>query len=188
MNEFKTNEVGFQPASRDWEYLLHEQRGWQFGEQGILMRLADEQDCESFCEIGAGNGGTLPVTIEPMIYRDVWPCHLFEKDSGNIKQLFDRYGAFSSVRLDGEFALELYDYRHSSDLVVIDVDGDDIRIMREVLSVNRPKVLMVEHQNLQHEGPAIQATWQELLEVAVANFYELAGITLVNSIYVLNEE
>jgi hypothetical protein len=135
---------GFVADDPRFAWLSDHASGWQFGEQGILVALADAIDPTGQCvEIGAGDGEGLPLTIDPFYNRGN-DCVLFEADAVSLGSLLVKYpaanhrGTFSrgeTVHMDAEPLL-----------VVIDVDGIDSIIMLDVLSRQiRPTLLMVEH-------------------------------------------
>lgn len=151
--------------------------GWQFGETGILVRLAEIYGVRSCCEIGAGDGDTLPVNCDPLI-KSWRACQLFEMDQqkrNKLEQLYHKY----SVDVLGEWTLA---DTLPMELAVIDVDGKDLEIALQVVECFRPKVLMVEHNDL-HLHRVIQAKVDEI-EIALPE-YDLIGVTRCNSIYVL---
>jgi len=191
---------GFVPDDERFAWLSNHASGWQFGEQGILVALADAIDPAGQCvEIGAGDGEGLPLTIDPFYHRGN-ECVLFEIDRVSLGKLIvkypraDHYGEFSGT-IDG-FSKKLL-------LVVIDIDGYDINAMRECLTQCQPAVLMVEHFDKTHQrhcdepdepapwtlglriegGFTIQANAATLLRVAKNFGYTRIGTTRVNSIF-----
>jgi hypothetical protein len=133
---------GFTPDIDCFRWLCKHASGWQFGEQGILAALADKIDPHGQCvEIGAGDGESLPLTIDPFYQRGN-ECVLFEADPVSLGQLFVKY---PRARLRGEFDGSMECISDQPLLVVIDIDGYDIDAMRECLTQCEPSVLMVEH-------------------------------------------
>lgn len=164
------------PINEAGENLSAFSGGWQFGETGILTKLADVYGVRDCCEIGAGDGDTLPVNCDPLI-KSWRACQLFEIDPqkrNKLEQLYHKY----AVDICGEWTIDL---QTPADLVVVDVDGKDLDIALQVVEFCRPKVLMVEHNDL-HLHAKIQASVDEI-ESALPD-YDLIGITRVNSIYV----
>jgi hypothetical protein len=196
---------GFVPDDERFAWLSDHASGWQFGEQGILVALADAIDPTGQCvEIGAGDGEGLPLTIDPFYNRGN-DCVLFEADAVSLGSLLVKYpaanhrGTFNSgetVHMNAEPLL-----------VVIDVDGIDSMIMLDVLSRQiRPTLLMVEHFDKCHPadcdlisdvpiwalgrqlkgGFTLQANAATLYHWAEHFGYTRVGTTRVNSIFVHN--
>jgi hypothetical protein len=186
----------------EFEWLTEKSGGWQFGEQGILVALANAINQPGQCvEIGAGNGEGLPLTIEPF-YNHGLDCVLFEKDADSIEKLAAK---FPKAKIRGE-----YEFAVSSNLeanlmlCVIDVDSIDSLIMEHFLRNHRTSVLMVEHFDECHPGsvaelgrvPAwllgreidggfkIQDNAETLFSMACDFNYTRLGTTRVNSIFV----
>jgi hypothetical protein len=193
---------GFVADRPAFEWLTEKSGGWQFGEQGILVALANLINQPGQCvEIGAGNGEGLPLTIEPF-YNYGLDCVLFEKNADSIKKLAAK---FPKAELRGEFNLDtrvLVDANVM--LCVIDVDSIDSIIMEQVLAFDTPLILMVEHFDQCHRGntsdiervPAwllgcvidggftIQDNAETLNAIAANYNYTRLGTTRVNSIFV----
>jgi hypothetical protein len=186
----------------EFEWLTEKSGGWQFGEQGILVALAEQIGSTGQCvEIGAGNGETLPLTIDPF-YSNGNACVLYEKNSESLGRLMMRYpqakhrGEFASAKC-GEFALVPL-------LVVIDVDSVDSVLMEDVLAECLPRILMVEHFDKCHAGDTdlcqrvprwllgrqltdgfiIQDNAATIKMIADKHQYARLGTTRVNSIFV----
>ena len=186
----------------EFEWLTEKSGGWQFGEQGILVALANAINQPGQCvEIGAGDGEGLPLTIEPF-YNHGLDCVLYEKNSESLKKLHEK---FPKANLRAAFALNTS--CHFSDnvmLCVIDVDSIDSLIMEHFLRNHRTSVLMVEHFDECHPGnvaevgrvPAwllgreidggfkIQDNAETLFSMACDFNYTRLGTTRVNSIFV----
>lgn len=180
--------------------------GWQFGEQGVLWALcqAGYVPEKSAYEIGAGDGNSLPITVEPA-YDANWRTVLYEIDPE--RQLALREN-FPNAYIHGRFIEPQAAMADS--LVVIDIDRYDVRIMQSILSKNIfPAVMMVEHYDtcgpcigtepnlsdvpdwllgmrLDIGGFTIQAPWKRLDAIASHYDYTLIGISRVNSIFVYN--
>jgi hypothetical protein len=195
---------GFVSGGEEVDWLIEKAGGWQFGEQGILVALANAINQPGQCvEIGAGDGNQLPLTIEPFYHHGL-DCVLYEKNSESLKKLHEK---FPKANLRAAFALNTS--CHFSDnvmLCVIDVDSIDSVIMEHVLRHHRPKILMVEHFDSFHPantnqvqrvpawllgckidgGFTIQDNAQTLEVIANQHDYSLLGKTRVNSIFVHN--
>jgi hypothetical protein len=193
---------GFVADRPEFEWLTEKSGGWQFGEQGILVALANAINQPGQCvEIGAGDGEQLPLTIEPF-YNYGLDCVLYEKDSESLKKLHDK---FPKANLRAAFCLNTS--CHLSDnlmLCVIDVDSIDSVIMEQVLTYEKPAILMVEHFDKCHErntdinqrvpewllgvrfdgGFSVQDNAETLKTLAEQHNYTRLGTTRVNSIFV----
>ena len=183
-------------------WLTEQSVGWQFGEQGILVALANVIKMPGQCvEIGAGDGEQLPLTIEPF-YKYGLECVLYEKDPESLKKLQAKY---LNANMQGEFVLKTLSVIAEKPLVcVIDVDSIDSVIMDNVLLWHQPKILMVEHFDKCHEknteinqrvpewllgvrfdgGFTVQDNAETLKAIAEQHNYTLLGTTRVNSIFV----
>ena len=193
------NREGFRADNLLHSWLSSHAGGWQFGEQGILCEIAEcFFDYKPLCiEIGAGDGEGLPLTIEPF-YRAECSCDLFEIDESKRKKLLEKYpkaGVFDEWRPEAT---------PNCDLVVIDVDGEDSAIMRQLLKVESPCLLMVEHFDSLHPvasvsgeplpswclgitlqgGFRLQDSAESLKRIAADFGYDRIGTTRVNSIFV----
>lgn len=193
---------GFVADRPEFEWLAKKSAGWQFGEQGILVAIAEAIGRKGQCiEIGAGDGDSLPLTIEPF-YDYGLDCVLFEKDAESNAKLATK---FPKAKLRGEYALKTS--RHLSKnlmLCVIDVDSIDSVIMVQMLTHHEPQMLMVEHfdkchpKNTNHVqrvpewvlghlidgGFTIQDNAETLRSIARDFNYTRLGTTRVNSIFV----
>ena len=193
---------GFVADRPEFEWLTERSGGWQFGEQGILVALANLINKPGQCvEIGAGDGEGLPLTIEPF-YKHGLNCVLYEKDSESLKKLHQK---FPKANLRAAFALNTS--CHLSDnlmLCVIDVDSIDSVIMEQILEHHQPRILMVEHFDQCHAGNTtdvgrvpswllgreidggfkIQDNAETLRAIAKNHNYTRLGTTRVNSIFV----
>jgi hypothetical protein len=193
---------GFVADRPEFEWLTETSGGWQFGEQGILVALANTINQPGQCvEIGAGDGERLPLTIEPF-YNYGLDCVLYEKDSESLTKLHEK---FPKANLRAAFALNTS--CHLSDnvmLCVIDVDSIDSVIMEQILTFQKPRMLMVEHFDKCHPantenvnrvpkwllgcvidgGFTIQDNAETLFSIACDFNYTRLGTTRVNSIFV----
>jgi hypothetical protein len=194
---------GYNSDSLCFDWLKAYQGGWQFGEQGVLYALAKRLSLTGECvEIGAGDGESLPLTIDPF-YRDGHRCVLFEADRQSRKKLEAKYPA---AAVYGE-------YNNASQssvpfdpaVCVIDIDGHDYDATLILLDWCTPSILMVEHFDLASQvglfsglipdalcgerlanGFVLQQSVVELGKLATERDYTLVGITRVNSIFVHN--
>jgi hypothetical protein len=126
-----------------YEWLKEHASGWQFGEQGILRALCERFDITKGYEIGAGDGESLPVTLD---FLD--DLTLYEVDPDRQQKLKAKYpnatiyGCFQrpTPGVDGA-------------CVVVDVDSCDLEIAESIIEEYRPKILCVEHYDT--EGPRV---------------------------------
>jgi len=193
---------GFVADRPAFEWLTEKSGGGQFGEQGILVALANLINKPGQCvEVGAGDGEGLPLTIEPF-YNYGLDCVLFERDEDSIRQLAAK---FPRAKIRGEYAFETsFNLDAHVMLCVIDVDSIDSLIMEHVLSNHQTSILMVEHFDKCYSGntnhiarvPAwllgreidggftIQDNAATINSIAIGNGYTRLGTTRVNSIFV----
>jgi hypothetical protein len=193
---------GFEPEEDRFAWLIDHAGGWQFGEQGILIALADKIAPSGQCvEIGAGDGDLLPLTIHPFYERGN-ECVLFEADAESLGSLVLKYPkATHRGRFVNGFESVIC---NCPAVCVIDVDGIDSQIMQNILANHDPHVLMVEHFDKCHpadcdtEGDIpywllgqhlpdnfrIQDNAATINSIAAENEYIRVGTTRVNSIFV----
>jgi hypothetical protein len=193
---------GFVADRPEFEWLTEKAGGWQFGEQGILVALANLINQPGQCvEVGAGDAEGLPLTIEPF-YNYGLDCVLFEKDEDSIRQLAAK---FPRAKIRGEYAFETSSNLDAHMMLcVIDVDGIDSLIMEHVLSNHQTSILMVEHFDKCHSsntddigrvpawllgreidsGFKIQDNAETVYSIACDFNYTRLGTTRVNSIFV----
>lgn len=190
-------------------WLEQHMSGWQFGEQGMLVVLAE--GLEGTCmEIGAGDGVALPLTLEPFIAAG-WKLDVYEADAQKREKLADYLLQYKSFGMYGKFdKYSAAKMTKNPQVVVIDVDSCDGYIMDELLAHARPSVLMVEHYDI--AGPcvtgeddfakpiprwlcgmpskwgfAIQFRHEALDVIAAENGYVPVARTRVNSIYLKSD-
>lgn len=201
-----------QPVPRDFTphcphlaWLSDHLAGWQFGEQGLIPAIVDALDVPGIAiEYGAGDGELLPLTID-RIYdsgRECWLLELDELRRNSLRRIYPNavvektIGRWDSIR-GGAVAV-----------VVIDIDGADSVVMREMLTAGvRPTLLVVEHMDrnvpiatsnpdpiptwlLGHKlksGHTIQDTAETLHAVAAKAGYERIGYNRCNSFFVVAE-
>lgn len=195
---------GFIADRAEFEWLRTRAGGWQFGEQGILVALANTVGKADQCiEIGAGDGESLPLTIDPF-YQYGLECVLFERETESLQKLQAKY---PKAKLRGEFCVNATVGIANTPLVcVIDVDSIDSIIMDQVLRWHQPQILMVEHFDKFHPantqqvqripqwvlghvidgGFTIQDNAATLNSIAAEYNYTRLGTTRVNSIFVHN--
>jgi hypothetical protein len=193
---------GFVADRPEFEWLAEQAGGWQFGEQGILVALANLINQPGQCvEVGAGDGEGLPLTIEPF-YNYGLDCVLFERDEDSIRQLAAK---FPRAKIRGEYAFETSSNLDAHVMLcVIDVDSIDSLIMEHVLSNHQTSILMVEHFDKCHpantddvgrvpvwllgieidEGFKIQDNAETIYSIDCDFNYTRLGTTRVNSIFV----
>jgi hypothetical protein len=194
---------GFIADRAEFEWLTKHASGWQFGEQGILAAISEAIGVtDGQCvEIGAGDGESLPLTIDPFYQRGN-PCVLFERDAESLGRLMIAYPKATHC---GEFSPDRTSLIQNMPLVVsIDVDGIDSTIMDDVLESRTPFILMVEHFDKCHHvnttqiqrvpewllglaidgGFTIQDNAATLNVIAERHNYTRIGTTRVNSIFV----
>lgn len=197
MSEYPTDFRADNPYLR---WLEHRAGGWQFGERGVLAAMAAAIDQAGVCvEIGAGNGDSLPLTLEPF-YAAGRECFLFEMDEPSQAMLAER---FPDAKILGAFVPQS-ELPTNIEVCVIDVDGVDGQIMDHVLSDHSPRVVMVEHMDrhfivestsveplpawacgLPIEGGFnAQDSAEALLAKAWRHGYERVGLSRCNSIFV----
>lgn len=186
-------------VSENWRWLDQYASGWQFGEQGIIDELAKRLDVQVAVEIGAGDGKSLPLTIEP-IYRRGVQCIGYEADD------VSRIGlsrAYPELEVRGRFDVNTIPQgSHEWDLVVVDVDGMDLWLAESVLrGCREPDVLMVEHMDFESKVPryevispclfglrldsgfVLQATQWQIQNAMSWHRYSLVASSRVNSLF-----
>jgi hypothetical protein len=202
---------GFVPDDERFAWLSNHSSGWQFGEQGILVALVDAIDPTGQCvEIGAGDGEGLPLTIDPFYNRGN-DCVLFEADLVSLGRLIVKY-PMATHR--GRFGRRPHGMgkKFKIAVCVIDVDGIDSEIASDIMLLQKPKVVMVEHYDKaapvqpactysvlpqdQHKVPywllgaempggfRVQDVDITINHIAQGNGYTRVGTTRVNSIFV----
>jgi len=196
---------GFVADQDCFEWLTKKQGGWQFGEQEVLYAAGNQICTWGDCiEIGAGNGKSLPLTIDPFNYGSN-TLFLFEADPESASLLKSKY---PDASVQGRFDVLLLSQVNKTPLVcVIDVDGIDREIMLDVLRCKTPSILMVEHLDKFHYAHCTQSDplpdWTLGLEMAngyrlqdneaainrIAKMFDYTrlGTTRVNSIFVHNQ-
>jgi hypothetical protein len=179
-----------------YQWLQHHAYGWQFGETGILRALCVRFGINKGFEIGAGDGETLPVTLSFLPNLTLYEIELERQEKLRVK--------YPDAVIRGSY--EVPDASMGGNCVVIDVDSFDLNIAKTIIETCKPKVLCVEHYDL--EGPkvngietdtevpdwllgvmtehefTIQQPWQVVQRTLAAKGYTLVALTRVNGIYV----
>jgi len=181
-----------------YEWLKEHASGWQFGEHGVLRALCDRFGITKGYEIGAGDGETLPVTLS--FLDDLTLYEIEQKRQVKLKAKYPNavvYGAYLKPNsgMDGA-------------CVVVDVDSCDLSIAESIVDEVKPKILCVEHYDI--EGPRvldqlqtrlpdwviglelaggfrIQQSWQAVNGSLTQYGYTLIALTRVNGIYVYED-
>lgn len=153
----------------EWLHAAATNGGWQFGEQGVIEEIFDiigTTDTPYFVEFGAGDGKHLPLTVERLI-ENGWKGTLIEGNLGSCVTLNERYGKRTQygdkisivnamVSTSGEESLDSIlgkvNAPSSPDLMVIDIDSTDYYVW-ESLKNFTPRVVMIEHCDLEYRGP-----------------------------------
>lgn len=198
--------LDFTPQCPHLAWLEKHLDGWQFGEQGLIEILAYNLKLTAgmWIEYGAGDGSSLPLTIEKTCLDAPEFCTLVEIDHMRQLQLkakYPRAAVTQSVVWDES-------YWGNLDCVVIDIDGQDSVVMRQMFAAGvRPTLLVVEHMDRHfpigtsaasaipqwmlglklESGHAIQDTAETLHAIATENGYERIGFNRCNSFFVVKE-
>lgn len=197
----------FTPQCPHLAWLVEHLGGWQFGEQGLIQAIVDVLGIKGDCvEYGAGDGESLPLTIDRM-YQKGSISWLVEIDESRRTQLKEKYPlAIVEKSLNWKACSDSTDDGLS--VVVIDIDGSDSIVMREMLQANvRPALLVVEHFDRHYpvatsfpdpipqwmlgikleSRHAIQDTAETLHAIAGKFGYERIGFNRCNSFFVRRE-
>ena len=196
----------FTPQCPHLSWLCEHLDGWQFGEQGLIEAVLTALSVEGIAiEYGAGDGVSLPLTID-RIYKTGRKCWLIEIDYQRITSLRNLYpDAWMIQSIDWSNVLK---NGPQPAVVVIDIDGKDSVVMREMFETGvRPTLLVVEHMDRHFpigtsipdvipewmlglqlkRGHAIQDTAETLHAMAAENGYERIGYNRCNSFFVVRE-
>jgi hypothetical protein len=192
----------FTPQCPHLRWLCDHLDGWQFGDQGLIEAITTALELKGIAiEYGAGDGETLPLTIE-RLYDAGMKCFLYEIDSNRRDQLRKRY--------PNAWVSKTTNWKNFPDanVVVIDIDSHDSVVMREMLDAGvRPALLVVEHMDRHYpigtslpelipqwmlglkleSCHAIQDTAETLQAMAGQYGYERIGFNRVNSYFVRAE-
>lgn len=184
--------------------------GWQFGEQGLIdaitvaLKIVFPLRQDAICiEYGAGDGSNLPLTIDRLLARGFGGV-LVEIDEARRNSLAAMYpdeNVCSVIRWENFSRADVA-------VVVIDIDGSDSVVMRQMFQAGvRPTLLVVEHFDNHYpiatsgpasipqwmlglkleSGHAIQDTAETLHAIAAQNGYERIGFNRCNSFFVVKE-
>lgn len=196
----------FTPQCPHLSWLCEHLDGWQFGEQGLIETVLAALSVEGVAiEYGAGDGVSLPLTID-RIYNTGRKCCLIEIDDQRRISLGKLYPDARIIQsIDWSNGLK---NGPQPAVVIIDIDGKDSVVMREMFETGvRPTLLVVEHMDrhfpigtsipdvipewmlgLQLKtGHAIQDTAETLHAMAAENGYERIGYNRCNSFFVVRE-
>lgn len=138
--------------------------GWQYGEQGVLAEIFSVIGTTDrvAVEFGAGDGSMLPLTCGRLI-DEGWRGVLIEGNASSCEALREQYRDRATVinRVVGWKGEDTIDrivseyVREPTDLMVIDVDSTDWYIFESMTL--RPRVVVVEHMDLEFLGPESDA-------------------------------
>lgn len=195
-------EPEFTPQNPYLGWLCHRLSGWQFGEQGLLAEIANQVNvCGYAIEYGAGDAKSLPLSLESFCERWQQDCVLVEIEPQRRLMLAEAYPKATVI--------EAVNWKEYSDLfvaiVVIDIDGKDSVVMRQMLAAGvRPDILMVEHMDRHYpiasaspeplpewalglkleSGHSLQDTAETIHAIAAKSGYERVGFNRCNSVFV----
>lgn len=195
----------FQPQCYQFRWMLNHLGGWQFGEQELIPALLDvidaNEDCGPYVEIGAGDGDVLPLTIDRMYAKQPGWCRLVEVDDERralLKQRYPKAACYKHMDFGPLCGPE-------PAVVVIDIDGLDSVVMRDMLDSGcRPSLIVCEHMDrhysigttapnpipewllgtITEHGHTIQDTAETLHWMAAKYGYERIGFNRCNSFFV----
>lgn len=198
--------LDFTPQCHHLRWLCDHLDGWQFGDQGLIEAIVTALDSDGIAiEYGAGDGVELPLTID-RLYKAGRTCWLAEIESdrrASLKTIYPR--ATIERRIDWK---EFFAIGWPVSVVVIDIDGQDSVVMRQMLEAGvRPELLVVEHMDRHFpvgtttpdtippwllgmklaSGHAIQDTAETLHAIAAKYGYERIGFNRCNSFFCVSE-
>ena len=199
--------LDFTPQCPHLAWLVEHLDGWQFGEQGLVLAIFDELGLVGrSVEYGAGDGECLPLTIDRIYARVPVISVLVEIDDDRRERLKTCYpGAEICKTINWATSSLLI---NDVSVVVIDIDGHDSVVMREMFDAGvRPALLVVEHFDRHYpiatsfpdpipqwmlgikleSGHAIQDTAETLHAIAGKFGYERIGYNRCNSFFVRRE-
>lgn len=197
--------LDFTPQCHHLRWLTEHLGGWQFGEQVLISELCLHLGltCGSVIEYGAGDGVELPLTVHLLCEEYPERCVCVEIDELKVQSLRTLYPRASVVRNFRWIKQSI-----QPDVVVIDIDGSDSVVMREMFAAGvRPKLMVVEHMDRHfpigtsnpgsvppwmlglklESGYTIQDTAETLHAIAAQNGYERIGFNRCNSFFVVRE-
>jgi hypothetical protein len=198
--------LDFTPQCHQLRWLVDHLDGWQFGEQGLVNAIVSTIKPHGLAiEYGAGDGEMLPLTID-RIYQSDRGCILVEIENSKRVSLQNLY---PKAIVDKTIAWNcMAELQKDLAVVVIDIDGQDSIVMREMLQAGvRPALLVVEHFDNHYpigtstpdpfpqwalglkleSGHAIQDTAETIHAIALKNGYERIGFNRCNSFFVRRE-
>jgi hypothetical protein len=192
----------FTPQCHHLRWLSDHLNGWQFGDQGLIEAIVNTLDLSGhFVEYGAGDGVSLPLTLQYRAECLPKKCFLIEIDDRRRESLRQQ---FPGAIVQKSFCWSQCSGKDIA-VVVIDIDSHDSVVMREMLAAGvRPELLVVEHMDRYFpigtsasrsipewmlglklaSGHAIQDTAETLHAIATANGYERVGFNRCNSFFV----
>jgi len=196
----------FTPQCHQLRWLVDHLAGWQFGEQGLIDAIADKLAITkgTVIEYGAGDGENLPVTLSRFHRRLGMASIYVEIEEAKRVALQQQYPLAAVVR---DISWDVFHDARPA-IVVIDIDGSDSVVMREMLQAGvRPALLVVEHFDNHYpigtstpdpfpqwalgltlsEGHVIQDTAETLQAIAAKFGYERIGWNRCNSFFVRRE-
>ena len=196
--------LDFEPQCPQFAWMLNHLGGWQFGEQDLIPAILKQIGAVGLCiEYGAGDGDVLPLTID-RLYQDGRDCCLVEINEDRQSSLRTRYPNASvtgELNWGGHFVTSW----QIPAVVVIDIDGQDSVVMRQMLdSKCRPALIVCEHMDRHFNigsttphtvpqwllgmelttGHIIQDTAETLHWIAGEMGYERVGLNRCNSFFV----
>lgn len=199
MGEQREYPLDFEPQCPQFNWMRNHLGGWQFGEQDLIPEILRVIGANGMCiEYGAGDGETLPLTIDRM-YQVGRSCHLVEIDEDRQARLKLQYDA-ADVSSSFEWVAG-----STPAVVVIDIDGQDSIVMRQMLDARcRPALIVCEHMDRHYNigttaphtvpqwllgmelksGHMIQDTAETLHWIAGEMGYERIGLNRCNSFFV----
>jgi hypothetical protein len=199
--------LDFTPQCHHLRWLCDHLDGWQFGDQGLIESIVTTLRSDGIAiEYGAGDGLQLPLTID-RLYQAGMKCRLVEIDDArrdSIRNVYQNASASKSLcwKMFVEQCIDV-------SVVVIDIDGQDSVVMREMLKAGvRPELLVVEHFDNHfpigtttpdtippwmlglklQSGHAIQDTAETLHAIAGQYGYERIGWNRCNSYFVRGDK
>ena len=137
--------------SQPGSWASFEARRWsQNGEDGLIAELVRRVGAPGryFVEIGSSDGGE---NCTRALAEDGWRGLWIEADPDRVRLARDR--GLESVRIAAAFArrstitqlLDEHDVPDEPDVLVVDIDGDDLGVLRSVLRTRRPRILVLEY-------------------------------------------
>jgi hypothetical protein len=199
--------LDFTPQCHHLRWLCDHLDGWQFGDQGLIEAIANAlQSDGDVVEYGAGDGMDLPLSVERLYLagRKCWLIEINEKRQESLQRLYQ------NAKIDESMDWKMFvDAGCPLAVVVIDIDGQDSVVMRDMLNAGvRPELLVVEHFDNHfpigttipdtippwmlglklQSGHAIQDTAETLQAIANQHGYERIGWNRCNSYFVRGDK